>query len=136
MIKNGIVSTINIQTRKAKVLLPEQNSITGELKIASSITDIQPNDNVIIALFDNGAEGIIIENLSRNSGQNNPGETYIHTQIAPTSLWVIQHNLNKFPSTTIVDSAGSEVIGDKVYVSSDCIEVTFKSAFAGLAFLN
>lgn len=62
--------------------------------------------------------------------------TYVHNQIVPSSTWVITHNLNKFPSVTIVDSAGTVVIGDVTHNSNDQVTVTFNSAFAGRAYLN
>jgi len=32
--------------------------------------------------------------------------TYIHSQIAPAAIWMINHELGKHPSVAIVDSAG------------------------------
>lgn len=62
--------------------------------------------------------------------------TYIHEQIFSSSEWYITHNLNKYPSVTIVDSAGTVVIGDIEYVSTSVVKVIFKSAFSGKAYLN
>jgi hypothetical protein len=62
--------------------------------------------------------------------------TYVFTQIVPNTTWSITHNLNKFPSVTIVDSAGTVVIGDVTHINNDQLTVTFNSAFAGKAYLN
>ena len=61
---------------------------------------------------------------------------YIHNQTAPSDNWVINHNLNKNPSITVVDSAGSEVEGAVVINSLNQITVTFCGAFSGKAYLN
>lgn len=61
---------------------------------------------------------------------------YVFEQMVPSDVWTIMHNLNKSPSVTIVDSAGSIVIGDVRYVSLNEIEVTFNGAFSGKAYLN
>lgn len=62
--------------------------------------------------------------------------TYIHNQISPNSTWTITHNLNKFPSITIVDSGGNVVIGDIKYNSENEVILTFTSSFSGIAYLN
>ena len=62
--------------------------------------------------------------------------TYTHNQINASAEWIIQHNLNKYPSVTVVDSAGNMVIGDVIYNSENQITITFQSAFSGKAYLN
>lgn len=62
--------------------------------------------------------------------------THVHNQIAPLSTWTIDHPLNKFPSVSIVDSAGNLVIGDVQYVSTSQVIVSFVAQFSGRAYLN
>lgn len=61
---------------------------------------------------------------------------YTHIQSTSSDLWSIQHNLGKYPSITVVDSAGSEVVGDVNHTSTNSVEITFMSAFSGKAYLN
>ena len=61
---------------------------------------------------------------------------YIHNQSTPSSTWVINHNLNKNPSITVVDSGGSEVEGAVTINSLNQITITFCGAFSGKAYLN
>lgn len=63
-------------------------------------------------------------------------ESYIHTQTSASSDWVINHNLDTFPSVSVVDSGGNVVYGDVKYVTSNTIKVFFSSAFSGKAYLN
>lgn len=63
-------------------------------------------------------------------------KTYVHNQIAASKDWVITHNLNKYPSVAIVDSANTVVIGDVEYPSLDVINIHFVGEFAGKAYLN
>lgn len=66
-----------------------------------------------------------------------PGATtYTHTQTAPAAVWTITHNLDRYPSVSVVDSAGTVVIGDVQYQSKDVIQVAFTAPFAGVAYLN
>ena len=62
--------------------------------------------------------------------------TYIHNQTSASAAWTIYHNLNRYPSVTVVDSAGSVVIGDVAYLSENIIVLTFQGAFSGIAYLN
>lgn len=61
---------------------------------------------------------------------------YTYTQATPSDTWTITHNLRKRPSITVVDSAGSEVIGDCDYVDENTVVLTFTGGFAGNAYLN
>ena len=49
---------------------------------------------------------------------------------------MINHNLGKYPSITVIDSGGSEVIGEVEYVDTNNVTLTFSAAFSGKAFLN
>lgn len=62
--------------------------------------------------------------------------TYTHDQSVASDTWTITHNLARYPSVTIVDSAGTVVVGGIAYVSVNQIVVTFSAAFSGKAFLN
>lgn len=66
----------------------------------------------------------------------NPHGTYTHTQVSASATWTITHNLNCFPSVTVVDSAGTVVFGDVEYISANVVRVTFVAAFGGKAYLN
>lgn len=56
-------------------------------------------------------------------------------QSAPSTSWVIVHNLNTYPSVTVVDSAGSLVIGEVFYNSLNQCTLTFAGAMSGTAVL-
>lgn len=63
-------------------------------------------------------------------------KNYKHTQIQASKTWNIKHNLKKIPSVTIVDSGGSEVIGDIKHLSENELVITFTYEFSGSAILN
>ena len=62
--------------------------------------------------------------------------TYVHTQSVTSSTWDIEHNLERFPSVEVVDSAGSVVVGGIQYVDENNITITFSAPFTGKAYLN
>ena len=61
---------------------------------------------------------------------------YTHDQIASSKTWVVTHGLNKYPSVSVVDSAGSLVVGEVVYLNSNQLVLTFNAMFSGKAYLN
>ena len=67
--------------------------------------------------------------------------TYTHNQSSTSGTWTITHNLNRFPSVTVVDSADTIVYGTVVYNSANQLTITFFQggsalAFSGKAYLN
>ena len=57
-------------------------------------------------------------------------------QADAASQWVINHSLEKFPSVTVVDSAGNVVYGQVNYVDENTVTVDFGASFSGTAYLN
>lgn len=62
-------------------------------------------------------------------------QSFIHEQLTPSSLWVITHNLNRYPTVTVTDSSGNVVVGDIKHTSLNTTEISFSAAFAGKAIL-
>ena len=58
------------------------------------------------------------------------------TQASPSITWTVNHDLNKFPSVTVVDSAGTQVFGDVDHTDNDNLTITFINQFSGKAYLN
>ena len=60
----------------------------------------------------------------------------VFIQSIASSTWSVTHNLSKFPSVTIVDSAGDEVEGDIYYINNQSLNIVFSASFAGKVYLN
>lgn len=63
-------------------------------------------------------------------------KTFVYNQAISSDVWDIEHNLDKYPSVTVVDSGGSVVVGEIVYINKNNVRITFTSAFSGKAYLN
>ena len=64
-------------------------------------------------------------------------KTYTHNQVSPSSTWTVTHNLGKFPSVTVVNSAGDRVFGSENHVSLNQVVLTFETGgFSGKAYCN
>lgn len=82
---------------------------------------LEEDKNYVISILSYGAAG---------------DKNYVFNQNTASAVWTINHTLNKFPSVSVVDSAGTEVIGQVDYISISQITITFAAPFTGQAFLN
>lgn len=63
-------------------------------------------------------------------------KSFVHEQTQASAAWLIQHDLGKFPSVSIVDSAGTVVMGEVRYLDLNSILISFIAPFCGKAYLN
>jgi len=91
------------------------------------------NDPGQVAITGGTIGGIPLEIFLLKQGQD---LSYIHYQLYASSTWVVVHNLGKFPSVSVVDSAGTLVVGNVTYLSANQLIITFHSPFGGTAYLN
>lgn len=107
------------------VVDPETDIISVEITQAAEIIEASVEPETVIST-------VITGDLTTLGG----GDYYVHTQVSPLTVWTIVHNLNKYPSVTVVDSGGTVVVGDVRYLNANSITVTFSAGFSGKAYLN
>lgn len=91
-----------------------------------------PGKSAYEIAVDNGFEGTVEEwLLSLQSG-----DKYFKYDFTVTASVTVQHNLNKLASVSVVDSAGSEIIGSITYLDLNNVKVDFSSAFSGTIICN
>ena len=61
---------------------------------------------------------------------------FTFNQASPLDVWVITHNLNVYPTVTVVDTDGNVIHCDVKYNSLNQVEVKFIMPFAGTAYLR
>ena len=66
----------------------------------------------------------------------NADKTFVFEQALPSTTWVVNHNLNKFPAVSVVDSANTTVEGGIQYNNQNTLTLTFSASFSGKAYLN
>tara|TARA_R110002074_G_scaffold140880_1_gene287236 strand:- start:2694 stop:3236 length:543 start_codon:yes stop_codon:yes gene_type:complete len=124
------------------IIINEQKNLLqfGHFKI-NSYTLITPGFYNIGVTFIGGQGGFEDERfydidnfILASSIQGDLNFTY--TQSSASAQWVIQHDLGKNPSVSVVDSAGSLVVGEVSYIDNNNLIITFISAFSGKAYLN
>ena len=124
------------------ILISKQNDIStfGHFTI-DSYTLNGGVYTLALTLVGSGSNGVIIENafydfavFTLSSGLAD--KTFEFTQGVPAVTWNIQHNLGKFPSITVIDTANTVVVGEYEYIDSSNVTLTFLAGFAGKAYLN
>jgi len=123
------------------ILISEQNELSnfGHFKITSytalgnnlytlNLTNIGGNGNLDLNKYYDFATFTI----SSGVGDKN----FVFTQAVAANPWVIQHNLNKFPSCTMVLSTGQQGYGDVTFIDENNLTITFASAESGKAYIN
>ena len=62
--------------------------------------------------------------------------TFTFTQGTLSDTWTINHNLDRFPSVTVVDNSNNIVVGAVTYNNSNQIVISFSETVIGKAYLN
>lgn len=68
-------------------------------------------------------------------GPQGPSGTaaFVYLQVAPATVWTINHNLGYKPSVELLDSGSQEIDGEVAHPSNNQTVVTLNPASAGLA---
>ena len=62
-------------------------------------------------------------------------DTYIHDNTS-NNQWIINHNLGKYPSVTVISNSGGEIFGELTFTDTNTIQLNFSEAVEGNAYLN
>jgi hypothetical protein len=150
-----VLFATTINTYPAETYIAETDS-AGDFSIILAVPDsgavnyeiIFPDASVVTYALGSGSTLSLAAIVNAGTTLGTPNEleqliseaasdkTYRHVQSAASATWVITHNLNKYPSVTIVDSAGDMVFGAVSIDSINQVTVSFSAAFSGEAYIN
>ena len=63
-------------------------------------------------------------------------KNFVFTQGTASTVWNIQHDLNKFPSVSVVNNNNVLMYGETTYVDTNNLTINFSAGFSGKAYLN
>lgn len=63
-------------------------------------------------------------------------DTYVHEQATISDTWEIEHNLGRYPSVEVVDTAGNKFFPAVQWINENKLIITMNGATKGKAFLN
>lgn len=117
------------------IILPGLDAIIRPRTMSDAeIMNLINNFPFLAPYFDNNGTNTVI--VDPNTQAVTGDKHYKHTETTPSVLWTITHNLNKYPSIVVVDSAKNKVYGRERYLSLNSVEIEFSAPFSGEAFLN
>ena len=125
---DGTVTSVNLTAGTG--ISVSGGPITGSGSI--SVTNTAPDQVVSLT----GAGTTTISGTYPNFTITSIDKNYVHDQQNASSSWVVVHNLNKFASVSIVDTANDEIIGDVEYNSLNQVTINFSSQVSGKAYIN
>ena len=99
-------------------------------------TTVEAGDKLLGTDVSGATKNFSITSIVNSTPFASHGGTTTHTQRVASSTWTVTHNLNKFPSVTIVDSNEEQIFGVVDYQSANTIVLTFSAAISGKAYLN
>jgi len=125
------------------IILAESGNINnfGTYKVASITTDIAESNFFLVTLENYTSNGVISLDgyyiFSEFVDADSAGDkNYVHPQDQASAIWIVQHNLNKFPSCTMVLSTGQQGYGDVTFIDENNLTITFAGAESGKAYIN
>jgi len=105
------------------------------------VETVQDGEVTVVTVIEKGDKGDQGEKGDKGD-KGDPGDasggdlSYVHTQSSPSNEWTVVHNLDKYPSVTIVDSGNNVCIGAVTYVDTNSLIVRFSVLFGGKAYLS
>ena len=139
------------------VIKPQVLNASAEMPISIDVSTVSNNEikvstisknpvNISASAYSNNYQHLINKpkindvtlegNLTSKELNIKEDANFLFTQTTASNIWVIVHNLNKYPSVTVLDSAGNEVIGETIYNDLNQVTLKFKGGFKGTATLN
>ena len=122
-----------------------------EKNTQSSVTSIDTSDTAFIDMTPTTPTSGDVQITASLSATGTPDNTtflrgdntwvkadknFVFTQGTPSSVWNIQHNMDKLPAVAAVNNNNMIVYGDVLYVDNNNLTITFSGGFSGKAYLN
>jgi len=125
-----------------QILISSQDEISsfGHYTVTSYAVDPSNSNFYTLDLSYIGGNGNIIADkyydIVNFSLASSSDKNFVFTQAVASATWNVQHNLNKFPSCTMVLSTGQQGYGDVTFIDENNLTITFASAESGKAYIN
>lgn len=118
---------------------------SGSIKILKGV-DFGVYRIMQIDPIQNGVLELIVDLQVGNGTLSDQEKVYISANVKADShkatpelsgtIWEIEHNLGKYPSVTVVDTANNVIYGEILYIDTNNVKVTFSADVTGRAYLN
>ena len=138
--ENNIIIENNSDIKTVKARFKNDNAIIMEIEAVSEVKRVNvssaKNHNSLYNRDLPDQHPIDAITGLREALNQGDDKTYVHEQGEASDTWVIEHNLNKHPSVTLVDSANTQFEAEITYDTTNKCTVRMNGATKGKAFLN
>lgn len=133
--------TKQVKLTDLKTLVNTTYTLTSTVDAVNNIADIDltDSDGAKTTVKLKGGTGITLTQPASNEitiASLNDDANFVFTQGIPSATWNITHNLGKFPSVSVADTANQLMYGDTEYINENSLTITFSAPFSGKAYLN
>lgn len=116
-----------IVTTQEREIITISDSGNQEITIVEdSITDIE-----IITIKDRGEAGV--KGDTGDTGPPSIAVGFTHYQNTASDTWICNHNLNIWPTVSVLSPGMVEMIGEVVYISTNQVQIRFSMPTTGIA---
>ena len=116
--------------------ITDRDNIPEARRTIGMLVYVVSDDKIYKLLKNNNDEWYWEELTTGGSGGVN---SYTHIQDSLSNTWNIQHNLNRYPSVTIMIQDENDklcsAMGDVEYIDVNNIQITFTNEYSGQAYL-
>ena len=133
--------TKQVKLTDLKTLVNTTYTLTSTVDAINNVADIDltDSDGAKTTVKLKGGTGITLTQPASNEitiASLNDDANFVFTQGIPSATWNITHNLGKFPSVSVADTANQLMYGDTEYINENSLTITFSAPFSGKAYLN
>ena len=133
--------TKQVKLTDLKTLVNTTYTLTSTVDAINNIADIDltDSDGAKTTVKLKGGQGITLTQPASNEitiASLNDDANFVFTLGIPSATWNITHNLDKFPSVSVADTANQLMYGDTEYINENSLTITFSAPFSGKAYLN
>jgi hypothetical protein len=138
----NIIQYLQLFLNKGIILAQSGNINNFGQYVVTSIVDYPADDNFYqVSLAVASSNGILAVNGNYIFSEfTNPDskadKNFVFSQAGAAATWNVQHNLQKFPSCTMVLSTGQQGYGDVTFIDENNLTITFAGATSGKAYIN
>jgi len=145
---NLIIDYINTLVNQAIIIAQCDDLNNFGIYKFVSISPVSGNPNFVdIVLESVDAHGSILQDkfyaiavypgfVNPDIGPSGGDKNFVYTQAVASASWNVVHNLDKFPSVSIVNDDNTQVFGSVEYIDNDNLTITFTAPFSGKAYMN
>jgi hypothetical protein len=139
--KKNITKNFTLELLKEFILDGYSNvqwgDITGNISNQSDLQAALNAKQNNITLTTTGSSGpATLVGSTLNVPDYSAASTYVYIQNTPATTWTIQHNLNRFPSVSVVNINNVLMYGLVTYVDLNNLIIEFSAGFSGKAYMN